>query len=1072
MKRMIGIVLMTSILLTALSVAALPVAASVTDLPQYPDSNPYWFIFYDESLDNIVLMTGQVELAEGQELQLSWGSYLKTLDPVTVIESAAYSFGDGSWEPLYGYEPPQDYVQRVVAGNVNVYDNLGNIYSVGMSYREFLNRVAQAKENTKQALQNVLGEYNGSYTAPQGNTGLTLSVYDKQQLLTNTTLLSHYAHIASFCSVDADGMPQRIFSAEDVKNIISACSTSYVALFNFYPLTADSGVEEGLYVMSVDYDIYTGTYDFVGEQWIQHDTYQMADLRNVRLIGDQLSGGVWGEYTSWLVTEYMKVGEALVERGTDGSGYRIEFVNDTIEVEACDTQELKVTVKNSLGDTLQTHTDILWSSSDPQVARVKGASWGESGYEYATAIVTGASAGEAIITAQLPNGRMARCTVTVTGDGYLEAETTVAVFSTEKSLCLKTGDSMRMAFSTVKNGEIEPEWKRMTVSVSDPEVLTLSRYQKTKQGYVLDVKGMQKGKTYLTVTDPETGASTVLLIGVYDVFANSYSYHIENVPTFYPPFEHDAEIETNIYNLNGLYVNNYRAVKGDGGQYYVSFDAYNAKYHIAAVDIFDANGEWVNSVPIDKFSDMTSLWQVGEQVLVLWSDAKEGKWATYEQKTYSKKTQVQFEVPAGGHFRITNNMRESIGVALYNAFDLLYTSAAYLMSPVDKPEETVEPGEFYELLKKSFEEDPTLRKELIKIMGDTFKEELVKLGKNATMDTLDESARSLFNFFEDVLRQMGIDWKKVGEGLVDDGEKLFEKFAGPVGDALKCCFSINKVMNFHMQLLNFLKALDDPYVTIHTSIENGYISPQGVVVQTGGNVDAEAVLQVFRIDAVGTSDGLPSSADSDALLYNICFVKNDELVQPSGTVKVYIPIPDGMKRETCTVYRQEEDGFWMPLEARVEGEYLVFETEHFSLYAVSGDSMELTLAALPVKLEYQVGELLNTDGLKLMYGSKEIASGFICDPCVLSEAGTQQINVRYGNSLVSYQVIVKAATETTPDEENNGSQEPPADTSDDAKAQDGQDQPEKKERMILFAIIIAEGMLILLLLGIIIKKRK
>ena len=69
--------------------------------------------------------------------------------------------------------------------------------------------------------------------------------------------------------------------------------------------------------------------------------------------------------------------------------------------------------------------------------------------------------------------------------------------------------------------------------------------------------------------------------------------------------------------------------------------------------------------------------------------------------------------------------------------------------------------------------------------------------------------------------------------------------------------------------------------------------------------------------------------------YNICFVKNEEEVKPNGKVTVKIPIPSGYDKNRCVVYRQESDGSWAILQATVEGNYLVFETDHFSLYAIA-----------------------------------------------------------------------------------------------------------------------------------------
>ena len=92
-------------------------------------------------------------------------------------------------------------------------------------------------------------------------------------------------------------------------------------------------------------------------------------------------------------------------------------------------------------------------------------------------------------------------------------------------------------------------------------------------------------------------------------------------------------------------------------------------------------------------------------------------------------------------------------------------------------------------------------------------------------------------------------------------------------------------------------------------------------------------------------------------MYNICFVKNEKEVQPNGKVTVKIPIPKEYDKNRCVIYRQESDGSWAILQAVVEGNYLVFETNHFSLYAIADASTVSSISVTSVEL--------NTSGVKL-----------------------------------------------------------------------------------------------------------
>ena len=237
---------------------------------------------------------------------------------------------------------------------------------------------------------------------------------------------------------------------------------------------------------------------------------------------------------------------------------------------------------------------------------------------------------------------------------------------------------------------------------------------------------------------------------------------------------------------------------------------------------------------------------------------------------------------------------------------------------------------------------------------------------------------------------------------------MFIKFSGPAGVALKGMFAITKGSNKLLMAVQMSRSLDNTYATVYSSIDEGYINSQGVIVNTNGNIDSEAVLQVFK---VSDDDTLNVILDGDNPLenyelYNICFVKDDKLVQLNGKVRVHIPIPAGMKGSTCKIYRQEPDESWTILDAHIEGNYLVFETDHFSLYAIIGDTASFTIDTLPNQLQYKEGDTLNTEGLVLNVNGERVYSGFICEPTVLVETGKQVITVKYGCATAEFTVNI------------------------------------------------------------------
>lgn len=643
------------------------------------------------------------------------------------------------------------------------------------------------------------------------------------------------------------------------------------------------------------------------------------------------------------------------------------------------------------------------------------------------------SEGSTTITITSPEGISENVNVMVSR--VPEVNKTIAVFTTEKSLSVQTGGSMWLAFGLMNTdtGLIEDDWRKMAITVSDPSIISLSDYEKTKYGYSIEVIGKKEGSTNVIITDTTTGISTSMVISVYDSFVQTYSYAINDMNKFYPDNQWEDHIATNVYNLNGLYVNNYQC-KEIGDKYSVEFDVYNSKYYAGAIDIYDESGMWLGYEEIEKYSNISSLWDTGEQAFYLISNTvamipggNNSNFLTYEQESFAKHTHISLEIPKGGYFTISNNMGTSPGTFFINSFEVLFDASCTALDVLtsDSAKDSAL-GEFKRTAAKSFADrliearneglkDET-KKKAQQVMLATMQAEINKITKKFAQAELkdkititDDMFSEMANLAENILNSYDISWKHTFQTATGIAESLFTQFSGPAGIALKGCFAVTKATDKLLMAAQIAVSTQKPYITVYSEIEEGYINPYGVIVNTNGHMDSEAVLQVFRISNDDAVDAILN--DDNPLekheLYNICFVKDDQLVQPSGMVTVHIPIPEGMNSNTCKVYRQESDGAWTILDAHTEGNYLVFETNHFSLYSIIGNMDDLSVYSVPNRTIYSDGETLDTEGLLLDLNGELISDGFICEPTVLSGTGNIKIAVQYGSAITSFYVRVK-----------------------------------------------------------------
>ncbi|MBO4694118.1 MAG: leucine-rich repeat protein [Clostridia bacterium] len=76
------------------------------------------------------------------------------------------------------------------------------------------------------------------------------------------------------------------------------------------------------------------------------------------------------------------------------------------------------------------------------------------------------------------------------------------------------------------------------------------------------------------------------------------------------------------------------------------------------------------------------------------------------------------------------------------------------------------------------------------------------------------------------------------------------------------------------------------------------------------------------------------SSDEKQTTYEIHLENNGVEVQPLSPVLVKLPIPEGFDRDKLNIYRKEADGSKTRMNYIIDGDFVYFETDHFSIYEI------------------------------------------------------------------------------------------------------------------------------------------
>lgn len=518
----------------------------------------------------------------------------------------------------------------------------------------------------------------------------------------------------------------------------------------------------------------------------------------------------------------------------------------------------------------------------------------------------------------------------------LQGTPSVWVYVSDDTFSTEIGQELDLYCALHIGDYVIPNWEKPSFAVGNDKLVTLSNYEQTDLGYHCKIKGVTVGETSLTITDTETGAHQSFPIRVKDKTESvPYSCRISEVPDYTIESGWDKGLQTNIYNANGLYVNKYKYEKNEAGGYDVSFDVYNSLYMHGSVDVYDKDGRWIQSEKINKLTGITSLYSTGESLVYLIDDALQQKSLTYEATTYTKKTGIKITVPEDGYFVISTNYVDSPGVMLYNSMDIIMLGLDATISSMDKVDCSLNLEKYL-----SDAKEKKLHEALQKAIDSKTKKFLSDQLKEGMTAGYGEAANVIVLQGNEILTAEKLD-DNFYKDTLGVGEDVLLNYMGPAGAALKLMFGIQKYADYTLQIGQICKGISKSEIVISATSAP---SIHGITVKPDNPAAiGEAVLQVFRVSdnneiASSFENAIPTQTNQYEI-YNICFTKENVEQEINTNVTVRIPIPETFDKNKSAIFRQEKDGSWTKLDSKIDGNYLVFETNHFSLYAIAESSV-------------------------------------------------------------------------------------------------------------------------------------
>lgn len=495
------------------------------------------------------------------------------------------------------------------------------------------------------------------------------------------------------------------------------------------------------------------------------------------------------------------------------------------------------------------------------------------------------------------------------------------------------------------------------ISFDNPGVFDVVKTEITKPSFDITLKAIGEGTTNMTISDSVTGAYVTMRLKANVPLEVLTMEDVKNSAE-----NHDG-IETHFYDYNGLYVNNYRYSENRDGSYDVRMSVYNKKAHLGAVVVYDENGAICDFELIEQMHKLpTSLWN-GLFDLFDWNKYAASWYAgedAYTDTAWTQETYVILdEVPKNGYIKITNNYENEI-VFMANAIDLTIdlVFAASSLSNMGADSEVVA---------------DTVNEILLEIGTEGIKNLFSEVFKKYTEGVTMSNICSIIYDISEVAKKWDVDIFEIITKNINSDKLIADTLesvvlsivAKPVKAVLESAGYINTLIKIYDIICSSISS----EIAIYTPAADDYERySSGVKVTSETPLDPDYVLHSYIIneaeDVMTDTKPTIEALTSNYTMYDITLYKSSQAVQPNARIKVMIPIPAGYNKNHIQVYWYKADGMLERMNAVVQGDYAVFETEHLSYYVISDETFKNSDFAkikdgnLFISTGYSVNEIL------------------------------------------------------------------------------------------------------------------
>ncbi len=185
------------------------------------------------------------------------------------------------------------------------------------------------------------------------------------------------------------------------------------------------------------------------------------------------------------------------------------------------------------------------------------------------------------------------------------------------------------------------------------------------------------------------------------------------------------------------------------------------------------------------------------------------------------------------------------------------------------------------------------------------------------------------------------------EGSKEEWEELMKKTASddnPGGSytPFKNCKNLTMHYNYKYTAADY--GDDVPDDNSNTSTTDKTYTP--TVTANDANEETKSILNGISVtdkngafpDGVVMNVTAKDSTDT-SFSFDITFTKDGKEVQPSGKVSVKVPLPEALKGGKVYVHHTNANGKMTLINSKADGDYVVFETDKFSVYTLSSKKL-------------------------------------------------------------------------------------------------------------------------------------